>query len=495
MAKAKLIFRTDKMDKEIQEWCTVNNVDFDATCKIIGTVLGYKYEKHPLYKKIKKLVNEGIIIERVSEKLHIGMSTANRIIREYDDITPNRSKIKSLNIDKVTKKDILKNLYDMGFKVKTDGYHIPNSVYKILTYEELLDVGISKEVIEHNYNSLGLNSKPVDILDVPFKRRTLNKDYVMTIINDIFSGETWDNLSKKHKTHRVNLTKIGDMFPKLNEIRKDIQHSIYLAGYAKIPKIEIPIRKIMMELNPICVPEKFDNIPSVEYIGGYTKQSVDRISELAKPSSKNSDRHELSFVEKTKIEIYSLFNEGISTEYICNRFNLTQEELMRIVKTYNESTEAEILEISEMDQEILKDYSKMYSIDMLVEKYSKDTTYIKRVFKNNKVCCRKDNIERLNRYDIVSDFKKGLSIKELGTLYNVQNNTIRKILDNFMAKLHNLSNDLVYNPKMELCNWSEFEIGILESDMTDYEVSKLLNLPQVLIKTKRKELEEVNDAN
>lgn len=81
-----------------------------------------------------------------------------------------------------------------------------------------------------------------------------------------------------------------------------------------------------------------------------------------------------------------------------------------------------------------------------------------------------------------------ITINNLASIFGMSEFDIKKVLEKFIGTFPQDINE--YREDLFSYNWSEFQLAFLDSDLTNTELSKFLNIPVSIIYAKRKDLEE-----
>lgn len=502
--KKQIILDSKNMDI-LDQWCTEHNVSLDAASKLISDIIGYQFDRHPQYSKIKNLLNKGFNAVEISKKLKTSSITIHKIINMYDDLHA-LYKGKSEGCPKIqfTKKQkLLMNLNKYGINASTNSHYIPKFTFHVLPYNQLLKLGMSPKFIEKYYKELDIVC--IDKDTPPSK--LVQPKFLTDVVQDIFCNKTYEYLCAKYGLPRHQIDSIIGFFPSLALYRKEMRRKLYDEGFVNIEETTVPLRNLVKYLNPKC-GDIFNHIPSTVTIPAQriTCQDNDILVNITDRKTITNDKpivgrkgKEQPAVNMTEIEIYYMFKDGVPVDFICKKFKISEEKAMDIynrqkividVPTANDDANPDV------DDRIIHLYAEKYkTIPEISKELNVSETKIKSVFRNNKISARSPHIDAIDRELVLSKFREGHSIKTISGEFGVQPRTIRNIIEANIGKLYNDSNMMVYHPKLEMCNWSDFELILLESDMTDEEIGQIMELPKTLIKNKRKELKEANNAN
>lgn len=505
MARKPHINITTENYKLIQEWGKSHNVPEQEIIDLISGVIGYPFTIHKDYSKIKNALKKNTPVAKIADKLNVSSCTINKIINMYDDL-------KMMYVDKIgvdpkvnfTKKQkLLLNLQQYGVKTSLASHYIPKNIFHALSYNKLIEIGLESKLIDKYYKNLGIECTDKDVPP----RELMRVNFVSDIVKQLFYAKTYKEITAKYNVPYHILDSVVKFYPQLAVYRQELRHKIAIHGKYMTHETTVPLRNLMMALHKRCKPCMFRDIPSTMTIPSVLLTHRNHIPiatntgnvvinknvDSGYDEAKKGRREELS-IPLVDIEVYYMIRDGVPMDFILKKFNITLAKANEIYAVQKEIMEGPETKDKEYDEEtVINMYVKQYkTMDDITEEIGIDATKIRSILRANKISLRSPNIEQVNRRDVLDKFKDGLSLSEIAEEYGIQIRTIRNIIEAQIGPMHNKSNSMTYIPKMELCNWNEFEIGILESSMTDYEVSTLLNLPQSLIKNKRIELEEKN---
>lgn len=523
------IYETSNAKRVISEWCREHSIHPKEVRHLVSQILGHPYDRHPEYSKIKSKLKLGMGVTEISAVTGITTYAIQQVINMYDELHDMYYKKIGISDKRCTpRQKIVVELKKMGIRISNAANYLPNEIYHAVPYNKLVSLGMSTSQIDKMYTSLEIDCEDKSLPP----RRTMRVDFISDIVKDLFYGDSFETVMQRYDLPYYMVVKITTFYSILDARRKDIRYNLRLFGKCITDEITVELRNLMIHIHPKCLPKFFSDVPSGLTIPPKTilGESVKDLHEIARAAT-TKDLEKPAFIltepkpivktiEKPVIpeviiekpvmrkpsldsnvlrndEIYSMYKEGASTEFISKKFNLSIDEITDICRVQKDlmgdiDPSSHTLDVKDR---VIMLYKSYRTVEYISEDTGKTVKEVNKILRSNSVNIRSKTVEVLDRLEIVNVFKSGKSIKEISEEFHAQPRTIRSIIHYFMAKVHNQCNDLVYHPKMELSNWTEFEIALLESDMTDNEISKMMDLPKILITTKREELKEVNNAN
>lgn len=143
-------------------------------------------------------------------------------------------------------------------------------------------------------------------------------------------------------------------------------------------------------------------------------------------------RYSNKFDKKIEKEISEKYKNGTSSSDLSKEYNIAKKTILHIVKKFNVKIKGNQKRLTlDIKNKIIEDYKLFKSTYKVGEKYNISAPAVYNIVKKAGVKLSKYKIPLEQHIDVISKYKKGMSINKLAEEYMVNRHTISSIIKEF----------------------------------------------------------------
>jgi transposase len=402
--------------------------------------------------KVINLYNQGLPMSEIAKMFGVAINTINRTLR-INNITIRSSAEHLKKLNKKQENEAI-SLYKQGF-----------TIGKIASYFKVSDNSISRVLKQNNIKIRKITDyKYWKILSLKEKIEILNLYKGNLSSNKIGEklGIGKGRVVKILRKNNIQLKPPGDFLKKLNESQEKEVQELYSKDFS---------------------------ISEISRSFGVAHGVINKILEDNNIEKKEPGIYHKKISKEEEQDVLDLYlNQKLFVNEIAAKYNVELRTISTVLKDHNIKilTSKEMRKLTpEQEQEMIKLYWQGYSTYQLAEKFNISRTSVKRIFNRNdvkiySVPAKKSTIVRKikeSQYPkIIELYKEGLTQEKIGKLYDVTEETIRKILHKNNVPIRKNSSQKLFKKQIKEI------IKLYEQDVSTINISEQFNVDKSTIK-------------